>query len=228
MFSLYKVADMFTEKELENFMGVLKRGSDYVEIECGCTVTKFGDTNGKLRIFPDGRLEIDCQCYSGCPEVKLSPIEFAKHAGRKTAIQNWKSQIWVNNKEGRRENLWKTCLLKYHTDTFRRPLRGQIIHRDEFIRCTNCNKDRRFLLRTKEECRIYHDAVANKDWKCSDMPHKRISCNDAEERESRKACRACPRTAKCNGCVRCVCFGCSMCKFEDCNCRACVDFLKNI
>lgn len=74
MFSLYKVADMFTEKELENFMGVLKRGSDYVEIECGCTVTKFGDTNGKLRIFPDGRLEIDCQCYRGCPQ---GPIYFS-------------------------------------------------------------------------------------------------------------------------------------------------------
>ncbi|XP_060190963.1 protein ULTRAPETALA 2-like [Lycium barbarum] len=142
--------------------------------------------------------------------------------------KNWKSQIWVTNKEGRRENLWKTCLLKYHSDTFYRPVRGGTIHRDEFIRCTNCNKERRFLRRTKEECKYYHDVAAVKDWKCSDMPHNRISCDDVEERESRKLCRGCPRTAKCNGCARCVCFGCRMCTFNDCNCRACVDYLNNI
>ncbi|MCD7460094.1 hypothetical protein HAX54_042827 [Datura stramonium] len=191
---------MFTDKELDGFPGVLSKESDYVEIECGVTSSKYGDTSGSLKIFQNGKLEIVCHCYHGCKEVKLSPIEFVKHAGRKTAVQNWKSQIWVNNKEGRKKSLWKTCLLKYHSDTFRRPLRGGTKHRDEFIRCTNCNKQRRILRRTKEECKYYHDAIAMKNWKCTDMSQKRISCNEAEERESRKLCRGCPRIPKCKGC----------------------------
>ncbi|KAK4342039.1 hypothetical protein RND71_037855 [Anisodus tanguticus] len=157
---------MFSDKQLNGFMGILRKGSDYIEIECDVTVSRFGDSNG----IRNGKLEIDCQC------LRLSPVEFATHVGRKMPMKNWKSQIWVYNKEGRRENLWRTCLLKYRIDTFTRPLRRGTVHRDEFIRCTNCNKERRFLRRTKEECKYYHDAVLVKDWKCSDMPHKRGVC----------------------------------------------------
>ncbi|KAK4714781.1 hypothetical protein R3W88_020688 [Solanum pinnatisectum] len=149
-------------------MGVLSKELNCVEIECGSSNPKYGDSKEILRIFQGGKLEIVCHCHDGC-------------------------------KKGRR-----TRFLKYHIDTFHRPIRGGIIHRDEFICCTKCNKQHRFFRRTKEECKYYHDAIAMKDWKCSDMPQK----------------------AKCNGCVRCVCFSCSMCTFENCKCRACVDFFK--
>ncbi|KAG5597695.1 hypothetical protein H5410_038927 [Solanum commersonii] len=122
---------MFTNKELDNFMGVLSKKLNYAEIECGVTNPKYGDSKGVLRIFQGGKLEI--------------------------------SQIWVNNKEGRAQNLWRTCFLKHHIDTFHGPIRGGIIHRDEFIRCTKCNKQRQFFRRTKEECKYYYDAIAMKD-----------------------------------------------------------------
>ncbi|KAK4369132.1 hypothetical protein RND71_012924 [Anisodus tanguticus] len=80
---------MFSDKELNGFMGVLRKGSDHIEIECGVTVSEFGDSNGKLRVFRKGNLEIDCQC--DCAKARLSPIDFAKHVGRKMAMKNRKS-----------------------------------------------------------------------------------------------------------------------------------------
>ncbi|CAK9183056.1 unnamed protein product [Ilex paraguariensis] len=106
-------------------------------------------------------------------------------------------------------------------------MRGLTVHRDEFINCSRCDKERRFSLRSNEQCRIYHDALANKNWTCSDMPNDQMTCEDVEERKSRKACRGCPENAACKGCIRCVCFGCSMCRFPDCTCRTCVDFIQN-
>ena len=68
----------------------------------------------------------------------------------------------------------KTTLLKYYNRAERASglLRGhsRAFHRDEFICCAECKKKRRFRLQTKEECRIYHDAIANPEWKCSDFP----------------------------------------------------------
>lgn len=55
----------------------------------------------------------------------------------------------------------------------------------------------------------------------------RITCGDDEERESRKGSRGCPRSSRCRGCTSCVCFGCLRCRFLDCHCRACVDFVQN-
>lgn len=102
--------------------------------------------------------------------VNLSPVEFARHAGKINAHTNWKSQIWVFNNDGHKIALWRTCLLKHHTHTFQRLLR-QVIHRDEFIRCSQCRKERRFSLRSKEACKIYHDALVSDHWTCSDMPN---------------------------------------------------------
>lgn len=70
----------------------------------------------------------------------------------------------------------KTPLLKYynksskHANGSHRSQNGKV-HRDEFLRCTECKKERRFRLRSKEECQIYHDALANVHWKCSDIPY---------------------------------------------------------
>lgn len=71
----------------------------------------------------------------------------------------------------------KTPLLKYynksskHANGSNRSQNGKACHRDEFLRCTECKKDRRFHLRNKEECRNYHDALANVHWKCSCIPY---------------------------------------------------------
>ncbi|KAI3457501.1 hypothetical protein Pfo_014164 [Paulownia fortunei] len=217
---------MFTNEELASFHGVFKSEQDFIEIECGCTVSKYGDTSGKLRVHVDGKIEIDCDCIENYPRVNLSPVEFAKHAGRTNAYNNWKSQIWVFRNDGQKVVLSKTCLLKYHTDTFQRPLH-EVTHRDEFVRCSRCNKERRFTRRSKEECKIYHDALLDKNWKCSDMLNNSLTCDDDEERECRRVSRGCPKAAKCNGCTNCFCLGCNMCCFEDCSCRACLDFTQN-
>ncbi|XP_012858987.1 PREDICTED: protein ULTRAPETALA 1-like [Erythranthe guttata] len=226
---------MYKEEELANFYGVLQNTQEFLEIDCGCTNPRYGDTPGKLRIYVEGKLEIDCTCRDDCTKgkyifyviVNISPIEFAKHAGRTNAHNNWKSQIWVFRHDGHKLALWKTCLLKYYTHTFQRPLR-QVTHRDEFVRCSQCGKDRRFSVRSKEACRIYHNALVNNNWECSDMPNHSLMCNDAEERRSRKVCRGCPRDPKCEGCEKCVCFGCDECRFDDCSCQTCVQYIINL
>ncbi|KAF5806802.1 putative developmental regulator, ULTRAPETALA [Helianthus annuus] len=52
------------------------------------------------------------------------------------------------------------------------------------------------------------------------------SCEDLEERSSRPR-SGCRKNSKCEGCMHCVCFGCKMCRFEDCRCQVCVDFYSN-
>ncbi|KAM7492619.1 hypothetical protein LguiA_035540 [Lonicera macranthoides] len=207
----HQAVSIFSEEELGKFIGVKSIGRDHIEIECGCKSVKYGDIVGDLKIFG----------------VKFTPAQFAKHAGKRMATNNWKNQIWVTNTRGRKICLWKTCLMKYHRESFLRPQRGLIVHRDEFIPCSLCKKERRFHLRDKEQCWIYHDALTNPKWKCSDMPSGRVKCEDEKERKSRKECRGCPARGKCNGCTRCVCLGCSMCRFGDCNCRSCVEFFTN-
>ena len=48
--------------------GTGKRGDDdgYIDLKCGCTSQKFGDTCGILRLYQSGMLEIYCQCCSEC------------------------------------------------------------------------------------------------------------------------------------------------------------------
>ncbi|KAK9269034.1 hypothetical protein L1049_000802 [Liquidambar formosana] len=162
----------------------------------------------------------------------MTPEEFGRHAGKQDA-KKWKSQIWVIL-EGRKVRLWRTPLLKFYKEPSNEAdgsssSRGrQRCHRDEFLRCSRCNKERRFRLRTREDCRIYHDALAKRRWRCADKPNNEITCNDDEERASRKICRGCPRTPICDGCTSCVCFGCYNCRFSDCSCRTCVDYIRNV
>ncbi|XP_059664186.1 protein ULTRAPETALA 1-like [Cornus florida] len=175
------VTTIFTDEELKHII-VLEREADYIDVGCGCTLRRFGDTAGKLRIYAEGRLEIFCQCnrcdLNENSGNKISPAEFVKHSGRKD-FKEWKNRIWINNNEGKKIRLWRTCLLKYYREETTALVvevegsrrRHQIVHRDEFIRCSVCHKERRFPLQTKEKCRIYHDALANKKWKCSDVPY---------------------------------------------------------
>ncbi|KAL1549543.1 protein ULTRAPETALA 1-like [Salvia divinorum] len=218
---------MFSEEEIGNFLGVLQVTPEFIEIDCGSTNPRYGDTAGKLRVFSDGKVEVDCICGADCDKVRVSPVEFAKHAGKINAHEKWNRQIWVFGKDGTKIGLWKTCLLRHHKHSFIRGAR-QLTHRDEFIRCSQCDKERRFSLRSKEHCKIYHDALVKSDWICSDMPNNTLSCRVGEERESRKVNRGCPKAAKCAGCEQCVCFGCEMCRFETCACKSCIDFIINI
>ncbi|KAG0497119.1 hypothetical protein HPP92_001584 [Vanilla planifolia] len=221
---------LFTDEELSQISG-LEKGANFVEVMCGCTSHRYGDAVGRLRVFASGNLEIDCDCTPGCHEEKMSPAAFEKHSGRETA-RKWKSNVWVIvNSE--KVPLSKTPLLKYYNQTLKsangshKGPNGRPCHRDEFIQCTKCNKERRFRLRNKEECRIYHDALADENWICSEFPTDKISCDNEEERASRKVLRGCSRSPSCKGCTSCVCFGCEVCRFTDCGCQTCIDFTRN-
>lgn len=110
---------------------------------------------------------------------KLSPAAFEKHSGRESS-RKWKNNIWVII-NGEKVSLYKTVLLKYYNQVSKnvngtnRLNNGRSCHRDEFISCTMCKKMRRFRLRTKEECRVYHDALAVANWKCSNLPYDKYA-----------------------------------------------------
>ncbi|XP_022717035.1 protein ULTRAPETALA 1-like [Durio zibethinus] len=221
---------MFTEEELTGVDG-FKRGSRFIEVKCGGTSKKYGDTIGKLKVSSNGQFLISCKRTSTCDEERLTPYDFQKHYG-KEGTRKWKNHIWVlmNNKK---VPLGRTALLKYYKHASNGANRQstmqakRIYHRDEFISCSICKKERRFHLRTEEECRIYHDALNARRWRCADWPYHKMTCLDGEERASRKSCRGCPRSPICKGCTTCVCFGCLKCRFLGCKCRTCVDFMQN-
>lgn len=220
-------AALFSEEELREVSGV-RLGEGFVEVMCGCTSRRYGDAVGRLLIYPSGDLAINCDCTPGCGEDKLTPSAFEKHSGRETAGK-WRNTVWAMV-EGEKVPLGKTVLLKYYNlshNGSNKGRSGRLSHRDEFIRCTRCDKERRFKLRTKEECRVYHDALAKHNWTCADLTTDRMSCDDDEERGSRKVLKGCSRAASCTGCMKCVCFGCTMCRFTDCACQTCVDFYSN-
>lgn len=58
---------LFSSEELSEMSGV-KCGGDFVEVTCGCTSHRYGDSVGRLRIFVNGELEITCECTPGCHE----------------------------------------------------------------------------------------------------------------------------------------------------------------
>ncbi|XP_076953818.1 protein ULTRAPETALA 1-like [Bidens hawaiensis] len=211
---------MFSEEEVKEMCGFKVGADGHVEVTCGCTSYCYGDAVGTLRVFADGDLEISCDCTPGCEEDKLSPAAFEKHSGRETA-RKWKNNISVIV-DGEKVPLSKTALLKYYnralTSTKSTANACRACHRDEFVRCTKCSKHRRFRLRTKDECRAYHDALVDDDWKCSDMPYEKLTCDDEEERGSHRVYRGCVRSTTCKGCTTCVCFGCDTCRFSDCCC----------
>lgn len=133
---------------------------------------------------------------------------------------------------GEKVPLAKTVLLKYFNQASKNAngshkSSGKVCHRDEFIHCNKCNKERRFRLRSKEECREHHDATLDVNWQCSDHPYDRITCDNDEERASRRMYRGCSRSPTCKGCTSCVCFGCEICRFSDCSCQTCRDFTSN-
>lgn len=71
---LAKFVGMFTDKEVAGLHGVFKR-TEYIEIQCGCTIPRYGDTPGNLRVYVNGKLEIDCNCAQNCSKGSLSSFK---------------------------------------------------------------------------------------------------------------------------------------------------------
>ncbi|KAK1581804.1 hypothetical protein Q3G72_009141 [Acer saccharum] len=151
---------MLLEGEL-NCMQVLERGQDYIEVWCGCTSQKYGDYIGKLKVLEGDDIPPFDRLTSFAEE--MTPYDFENHSQR-------------------------TCLIKYFkhgSNEVSTSCRGKRnFHRDEFVTCSSCEKERCFHLQTKEDCMIYHAAAADKKWKCSDRPYDKITCVDDEERDS--------------------------------------------
>ncbi|WCJ32124.1 Developmental regulator ULTRAPETALA [Euphorbia peplus] len=215
---------LFAEETIQEMAGY-NRGSDYVEVKCGCTSRRYGDTVATLQVHANGKFVVICECSIALKPEIFTPPDFEKHAD-KAGRRRWQSNIWVLLKN-KKVPLWRTPLLKYYKHeangasmTIRRKF-----HRDEFITCSICKKQRRFQLRTEDQIRAYHDALLKQRWKCSDRPSD--SCADEEERASRRNARGCPRSGLCKGCTSCVCFGCLQCRFFKCDCRTCADYMYN-
>eukprot|EP00249_Psilotum_nudum_P023912 c29026_g2_i1 orf=570-3362(-) len=210
--------------------------SKFVELKCGCTSQVYGDTIGILRVEKTGMLEIYCRCSVICEKGNpMTPATFERHAGRGSS-RKWKDSIWVVlgdqkiqfSKVQGLDALYRHYKTLNHVKLTQTGNIKQQYHRDEFIKCTKCQKERRFRRRNNEECRLYHDALMNPSWNCSNFPFNRLlSCEDDEEREVRRAIRGCVRVRACQGCIDCVCLGCNMCRFSDCGCRSCDDYLAN-
>lgn len=208
----------------------------YIDLKCGCTSQKYGDTIGILRLYQNGKLEIQCQCSIGCINGKpMSPASFERHGGR-GASKKWRDTIWIVLGDQKIQFSKVKGLdafvrrFKESGRTVSRPtaLPKQSNHRDEFVECKTCSKRRRFRRKTKEECRLFHDASMNLEWECSNYPYGSFnSCQDDEEREARQAYRGCARSRACPGCIECVCLGCFTCRFEDCDCRLCTEYIAN-
>ncbi|RZC09099.1 Protein ULTRAPETALA 2, partial [Glycine soja] len=220
---------LFDEEELKMILD-FKRGEDYIEVLCGASNKKYGDYVGRLKINNEGQYFITCECCPKCPLVSVTLEAFEKHALREGSGR-WKRNIWVHCVDEDKVPLWKTPLIKYYTHQANvanrkdSAMRKQNFHRDEFLCCTRCGKERRFHLKSRPDIKNYHDALNNKCWTCSLWPYQKITCDDDEERSSLKASRGCSRSSTCQGCSTCYCEGCIKCHFEDCNCQECRDFM---
>ncbi|XP_076902998.1 protein ULTRAPETALA 2-like [Bidens hawaiensis] len=170
------IKTIFSNEELSAFDGQIRvRAPHYIEIECGCTSRRHGDSVGILRISDDGTI---------CATLFNSPEKFAKHASNSNSMPNWRTKIWVQNFDGERIKLGKTCLLRYYKgDEYVRP-DSQFSHRDEFLHCSVCNKVRRFTLRTSDAFEYYHRAVTMENRTCKDMilgGHVKILRREAQD-----------------------------------------------
>ncbi|KAF5806790.1 putative developmental regulator, ULTRAPETALA [Helianthus annuus] len=136
-------------------------------------------------------------------------MEFVKHASDGRNVPKWRTKILVFSCNSEKIKLGETCFLRYYKgDEYVRP-HSEVSHRDEFLSCTACYKLRRFELRTWDACWTYYDAAAR------DV----IPSNERSLRTHGGCCR----NSKCKGYEHCVCFGCQMCRFEDCGCQVCAD-----
>lgn len=67
--SVISGSNLFEEVKLREMEG-FNRGPNFVEIKCGCTSRKYGDTTGTLRVYENGQFLISCQCAAECNKGK--------------------------------------------------------------------------------------------------------------------------------------------------------------
>ncbi|KAH1247514.1 Protein ULTRAPETALA 2 [Glycine max] len=191
---------LFDEEELKMILD-FKRGEDYIEVLCGATNKKYGDYVGRLKINNEGQYFITCECCLECPLVSVTLEAFEKHALREGSGRRRQSSTLENTSD---KVLLHQANVANRKDS---AMRKQNFHRDEFLRCTRCGKERRFHLQSRPDIKNYHDALNNKCWTCSLWPYQKITCDDDEERSSLKASRGCSRSSTCQGCSTCYCEG---------------------
>lgn len=63
-------ANMFQDYEVKDMYG-FNNGKNFIDVICGCTSYRYGDTVGKLRVYASGVLEIKCECNPTCHEGLL-------------------------------------------------------------------------------------------------------------------------------------------------------------
>ncbi|KAH7297921.1 hypothetical protein KP509_25G018900 [Ceratopteris richardii] len=64
-----------TGKSYQSYISGIEDQSEkdgYIDLKCGCTSQKYGDTIGILRLYHSGKLEIQCQCSIACIKGKLT------------------------------------------------------------------------------------------------------------------------------------------------------------
>lgn len=92
------------------------------------------------------------------------------HARARLGPSEWLRCIWVYESKGGRILLKNSPLFRYFEIAgmkVEKRIRFRI-HRDEFLKCTECGIGRRFKLKSREECKEYHEAFLMKDsWTCS-------------------------------------------------------------
>ncbi|KAK1407076.1 hypothetical protein QVD17_38687 [Tagetes erecta] len=242
---------IFSNEELSPFAtNITLRAPHHVEIKCRFPNKRLEGAWGILRISDDGTIKAVCHCKQDCNRgmIKLPytptsyfllyasfvikteswdfwlitaftcPSKFSKHASSST---NWRTTLSVDEIK-----LGDTPFVKYYKgDEYVRPCH-LVSHRNEFLQCSACKKVRRFELRSRDACRLYHDAAARETRTCKDMIPGKWKCEDLEERSSRRH-NGCRKNIGCKGCKHCICLGCNMCRFEDCGCQMCNDFYAN-
>ena len=125
----------------------------------------------------------ECMQESWCEfiyiSVEVTPKEFEKHGAMEDVKgRNWTSSIWIQlEAKGKKDALGKSPVMKYYNhkanvdNWLKFVSRNKKFHNDLFVRCSKCNKKRRFRRRTMNNIKDHHDAVINSTWECSLWPY---------------------------------------------------------
>ncbi|XP_018851204.1 protein ULTRAPETALA 1-like [Juglans regia] len=126
---------MLNEEEL-NDMSELDRGPRFLEVKCDCTNRKYGDFTGRLRISTCGHVVIAAwdrvqPQLSGRTTKRLLSRSRSVYPSTTKMHQIYMNICSTDSKSSERERKF---------------------HRDEFIKCSTCNKERMtFRLRNREQ-----------------------------------------------------------------------------
>ncbi|KAK1407074.1 hypothetical protein QVD17_38685 [Tagetes erecta] len=195
---------IFSNEELSPFAtNITLRAPHHVEIKCRFPNKRLEGAWGILSISDDGTIKAVCHCKQDCNRgmIKLlytptsyfflhasfvikteswhflleivftCPAKFSKHASSST--NDWRTTLSVD-----KIKLGDTPFVKYYKgDEYVRPCH-LVSHRNEFLQCSACKKVRRFELRSRDACRLYHDAAARETRTCGNVKTLRNEAPD--------------------------------------------------